>query len=142
MNENENRMSWDKMFMEIAKIVAMRSADPKTQVGGVLVKNNRILSIGYNGGISNFQLDFDWATEEKYIYVVHCEENCLANASIIGANVEGSTLYITLSPCNHCIKLLAQAGVKTIFYITEYKDFETTKRIAEAAGVNLVEFKP
>lgn len=138
MNENPNRISWKRMFIEIAKVVSKRSSDIKTQVGGVLVKNNRILSIGYNGTISNFKYDFNWATEEKYNYVVHCEENCLMNAAKIGANVEGSELYITLSPCNHCIKLICQAGIKKVYYLEEYKDFELTKKIADNADIELI----
>lgn len=141
MNENQNRISWQETFIEIAKIVAKRSPDARTQVGGLLVKNNRILAIGYNGTISNFQLDFNWANEEKYTYVVHCEENCLMNAAKIGANVEGSDLYITLSPCNHCIKLIAQAGIKKVYYLEEYKDFELTKKIADNADIELIKIE-
>ena len=138
MNENKNRISWQQMFMEIAKVVSRRSADPKTQVGACLVKNNRLLSIGYNGPIQGFILDFDWSTPEKYDYVVHAEENCISNAMKIGANTEGAEIYLTLSPCNHCIKILAQAGIKKVYYLKEYKDFELTKKIAENANVELI----
>ena len=62
MKERENRISWNNLFIEISKLVAQRSPDPHTQVGAVIVKNNRILSIGYNGGISNFNYDFEEIT--------------------------------------------------------------------------------
>lgn len=140
MKENSNRMSWTSLFMNIAKLVSKRSADPKTQVGAVIVKDNRILSIGYNGPISGFNYDFDWTTAEKYKYCVHAEANALANAAKIGANVEGADCYITLSPCEECIKLLIQAGIKNIYYITQYREFETTKLIADnTPSINLVQ---
>ena len=139
MNENANRISWEELFIEIAKTVAKRSADPHTQVGAVLVKGNRILSIGYNGTLSNFKYDFNWGTEEKYLFCVHAEANALSNAAKIGANVEGADIYLTLSPCHECIKLLIQSGIKNVYYITQYKDFELTEKIAKNSNVNLIQ---
>ena len=117
MNARENRYSWKKMFVEIAKVVAQRSADPHTQVGAVLVKDNRIISCGYNGDLLNSSIDINWATSEKYQYCVHAEMNALANALRNGVNVSGADAYLTVSPCNTCIKLLIQSGIKNIYYI-------------------------
>lgn len=140
MKERINRMSWQKMFMEIAKIVAQRSSDPKTQVGAVIVKDNRILSIGYNGAISGFNFDFDWTTAEKYKFCVHAEANALSNAAKIGANVDSADIYLTLSPCQECIKLLIQAGIKNIYYTNQYRSFEITKLIADNTPlINLIQ---
>ena len=138
MNARENRFSWKKMFVEIAKVVAQRSADPHTQVGAVLVKDNRIISCGYNGDLLNSSIDINWATSEKYQYCVHAEMNALANALRNGVNVSGADAYLTVSPCNTCIKLLIQSGIKNIYYISEYKDFELVKYIAESSNVNLI----
>ncbi len=138
MNARENRYSWKKMFVEIAKVVAQRSADPHTQVGAVLVKDNRIISCGYNGDLLNSSIDINWATSEKYQYCVHAEMNALANALRNGVNVSGADAYLTVSPCNTCIKLLIQSGIKNIYYISEYKDFELVKYIAESSNVNLI----
>ena len=132
MKERENRISWNNLFIEISKLVAQRSPDPHTQVGAVIVQNNTILSIGYNGGISNFNYDFDWSDSSKYTFCVHAESNALANAAKIGANVDGADIYLTLSPCKDCIKLLIQSGIKNVYYISEYGDIETTKLIANS----------
>lgn len=134
---NENRLSWNEMFIEIAKVVAKRSNDPHTKVGAVLVKDSRILGIGYNGAPRDFTLNFNWNTPEKYNYVIHAEMNAIANASAIGANVTGSDIYLTLSPCHECMKLLIQYQIRNVYYVDEYKDFELTKLIAEHSNVKL-----
>lgn len=139
MNETE-RPSWQKTFLEVAKTVAKRSKDPRTKVGAVLVKNNCILATGYNGDPRGFRYDFDWGSEEKYSYVIHAELNAIANAVYNGSgnSIKGSEIYLTLSPCNHCILLLVQFGVKTVYYLDEYKDFELTKKIVDNSDIRLV----
>lgn len=139
MNERTDRISWNKLFMEIAKIVAQRSPDPHTQVGAVIVKNNRVLSIGYNGCPSTFTYSFDWKSDEKYLFCVHAEANALANAAQIGSNVNGADIYLTLSPCSECIKLLLQAGIKNVYYIDTYREFKLTELIVNNTnGINLI----
>ena len=138
MNENPNRISWQELFMEIAKIAAKRSCDPKTAVGCCLVKENCVIGIGYNGTPRNFKYNFDWATPEKYDFCIHSEANAILNAQAIGCNPAGGDIYVTLSPCHDCIKLICQARIKRVFYLTEYKDFDLTKKIADAAGVELI----
>lgn len=133
------RLSWDEMFLEVAKVVAKRSKDPHTKVGAVLVdKHHHILSIGYNAEPRGFKYKFDWTTREKYQYVIHAEMNAIANAATITSNFENSTMYLTLSPCCQCMKFLIQYGVKTIYYIDEYHDIEDAKFIAKNAGIKLI----
>lgn len=131
MNARENRYSWKKMFVEIAKVVAQRSADPHTQVGAVLVKNNCVIGVGYNGEPKGFHFDFDWNSSEKYPYVIHAEMNAVSNANRHGVDCNGADIYLTLSPCHDCIKLLIQHGIKNVYYLKEYHDIELTRRIAE-----------
>ena len=131
MNARENRYSWKKMFVEIAKVVAQRSADPHTQVGAVLVKNNCVIGVGYNGEPKGFHFDFDWNSPEKYPYVIHAEMNAISNANRNGVDCNGADIYLTLSPCHDCIKLLIQHGIKNVYYLKEYKDIDLTKRIVE-----------
>ena len=139
MNERKNRYSWKKMFIEIAKVVSKRSADPHTQVGAVLVKDNCVIGVGYNGSPKGFTFDFDWDTHDKYDYVIHAEMNCIANANRNGVDCNGADIYLTLSPCHDCIKLLIQHGIKNVYYLTEYKDVELTKKIAEnTPTINLI----
>lgn len=139
-NEKYNRPSWQQTFMDVARVIARRSKDPHTKVGAVLVKDKCIIGTGYNGDPRNFQYEFDWSTPEKYDYVIHAEMNAIANAVYNGAGnaIKGSDIYLTLSPCNHCILQLIQFGVKRVFYSTEYKDFELTKKIADNADIQLI----
>lgn len=137
--ENE-RPSWEKTFMNIARVVAKRSKDPRTQVGSVLVKDNCVLGVGYNGEPRNFKYRFDWYSEEKYDYVIHSEMNCILNSMTAGAGnlIKGADIYLTLSPCSKCMLLLIQSQIKRVFYLTEYKDFELTKKIADNADIELI----
>ena len=139
MNARENRFSWKKMFVEIAKVVAQRSADPHTQVGAVLVKNNCVIGVGYNGEPKGFHFDFDWNSPEKYPYVIHAEMNAISNANRNGVDCNGADIYLTLSPCHDCIKLLIQHGIKNVYYLKDYKDIDLTKKIVENAdGIQLI----
>ena len=131
MKARENRYSWKKMFVEIAKVVAQRSADPHTQVGAVLVKNHCVIGVGYNGDPKGFHFDFDWNSPEKYPYVIHAEMNAISNANRNGVDCNGADIYLTLSPCHDCIKLLIQHGIKNVYYLKEYKDIDLTKKIVE-----------
>ena len=135
------RPTWDKTFMEIAKVVAKRSKDPHTKVGAVLVKDGHILGIGYNGEPRDFKYDFDWKTSEKYEYVIHAELNAIANACSIGANVQGSDIYLTLSPCHECMKLLIQYQIRNVYYLTEYRDFEKSKMMSKFSKVKLIKME-
>ena len=78
------RYSWQKMYIEIAKVVAKRSEDPRTKVGAVLVKDGCIIGVGYNGVPRHCNYAFDWNTDEKYKFVIHAEMNAIANANMQG----------------------------------------------------------
>ncbi len=112
-------LNWDQYFMALAKISAMRSKDPNTQVGAVLVNDqNRVIGLGYNGMPKGNDIDFPWIRDgqgitTKYPYVVHAEMNAILNAI---KSVTQSRLYVSLFPCSSCAKFVAQAGVKEIIY--------------------------
>ena len=141
LTNKDDRPSWQEMWMQVARIVSTRSKDPHTKVGAVLVKNNHILSIGYNGEPKHLKLSFDWSTEEKYDYVIHAEMNAIVNANELGLNVKDSDIYVTLSPCKECIKLLIQSEIKNIYYLDEYKDFDKVKYIADNSDIKLIKMK-
>ena len=152
MSSNEKRknyISWDEYFMSLAKLSAMRSKDPSTQVGACIVGNdNRILSIGYNGAPNGFEDEnFPWARDgekiyTKYPYVCHAELNAILNYR--GGSLEGSKIYVTLFPCNECAKAIIQAGIKTIIYKEDkYPDspsVRASKRMLNAAGVRYYQY--
>lgn len=143
--KRKDYISWDEFFMGVAKLASQRSKDPNTQVGACIVKDNIILSVGYNGfprGCSDDE--FPWTREgedNKYKYVVHAELNAILNSQ--GRNLNGSTLYVTLFPCNECAKAIIQSGIKEVVYLSDkYKDLPSTiaaKTMFEAAGVKFRE---
>ena len=147
-------LSWEEYFMAVAQISSMRSKDPSTQVGAVIVdSDNRILSIGYNGlpnGCSDSE--FPWNSEPendseeakinvKNYYVVHAELNAILNYK--GESLKGTTLYVTLIPCYECAKAIIQSGIKKIVYLN-FRDYFTNKatfKMLKSAGVEIVQYK-
>ena len=116
----DNYISWDEYFMAIAEVVKLRSKDPNTKVGACIVKDNKILSTGYNGfprGCDDNK--YPWGkgneneVENKYFYVVHAELNAILNST---QSVKDSTIYVTLYPCNECAKAIIQSGIKKVIY--------------------------
>ena len=124
--QRKNYLSWDEYFMGIAKLSAMRSKDPSTQVGACIVsEDNRILSIGYNGCPNGFPDDiFPWDREgeplnTKYMYVCHAEMNAILNYRGSRKELENAKVYVDLFPCNECAKLIIQAGIKEVIYLSD-----------------------
>ena len=107
---------WDSRFIRIADEVATWSKDPGTKVGAVLVLDRRIIATGYNGFpqgiVDTIERYSDRAT--KLAYTVHAEVNAILNAAKNGATTNGSTLYVTFSPCVSCATSVVQAGVSTV----------------------------
>lgn len=149
--QRKDYLTWDEYFMGIAELSALRSKDPNTQVGACIVsKDNRILSIGYNGAPNGFEDKyFPWAREgdylkTKYPFVCHAELNAISNFRGNKKDLEGAKLYVTLFPCNECTKLVIQNGIKEIIYLCDkYKDTEgvkASKLMLKQCGVNMIEY--
>ena len=137
-------ITWDEYFMGVAKLSALRSKDPHTQVGACIVSDdNKILSMGYNGlPIGCSDDEFPWVREgapldNKYFYTTHSELNAILNYR--GGNLEGAKMYVTLFPCNECTKAIIQSGIKTVVYERDlYPDSDAViaaKRMLDAAKV-------
>lgn len=138
-------ISWDEYFMGVAKLSAMRSKDPNTQVGACIVsEDHKILSMGYNGFPKGCSDDlFPWKREgdpleSKYFYTTHSELNAILNYR--GGSLEGATMYVTLFPCNECAKAIIQAGIRTLVYDDDkYQNTPSviaSRRMLDAAGVD------
>ena len=148
-NINKQRkeyLSWDEYFMGVAKLSALRSKDPSTQVGACIVgADNRILSIGYNGTPNGFpDSDFPWdrewdALNTKYFYVCHAELNAILNFRGNRRYLEGARIYVALFPCNECAKAIIQCGIKEVVYLSDkYNGTEgniASKRLFDKCGV-------
>ena len=119
-----DRLSWDSYFMSIAYIASLRSIDPHTKVGAVLVDSeHHIVGTGYNSfvkGIDDTQLPLEREgsfLSTKYPYIVHAEINCILNS--ITTSLIDSTLFCTLFPCNECMKAIINKGIKEVVYLKE-----------------------
>lgn len=117
-----DRISWDNYFMSIAYIASLRSIDPHTKVGALLVDSeHHIIGTGYNSfvkGIDDSQLPLSREGDflsTKYPYIVHAEINCILNS--ITHSLRDSTLFCTLFPCNECAKAIIQKSIKEIVYL-------------------------
>lgn len=144
--QRKSNLSWDEYFMGIAKLSSMRSKDPNTQVGACIVGNdNRILSIGYNGCPNGFDDEyFPWDREgeplnTKYLYVCHAEMNSVLNYRGSRKELENARIYVDLFPCNECAKIIIQAGIKEVIYLSDkYAHTDGTiasKKMFDTCGV-------
>lgn len=125
--QNLTLNKWDKAHMQTAENYAELSSAKRAQVGCVLVKDHRIISIGYNGMPSGWtnvcettdEYGFNAVTKEE---VLHAETNAIAKVAQSNESAKGATLYTTCAPCLHCAKLIYQAGISRVVYRHEYRD--------------------
>jgi dCMP deaminase len=150
VGKREDYISWDDYFMGVAMLSAMRSKDPSSQVGACIVnEDNHIVGVGYNGWPNGIHDDnLPWEREggfldTKYAYVVHAEKNAILNS--IG-NLKGCKIYVALTPCNECAKMIIQKGIKEVIYVSDkYMDnpvFIAGRRMLEMAGVKMTQHIP
>lgn len=116
------RITRNQMFAEIATVVSKRSTCPKKQVGSVLTRDGRIIAIGYNGVLSGVDPMEGYNPETGETKTVHAEANLIAFCAKNGIATEGTTLWVTLSPCNKCAELIVQAGITKVIYLEQYRD--------------------
>ena len=149
-DKRKDYISWDEYFMGVAKLSAMRSKDPNTQVGACIVsQDNKILSMGYNGfPIGCSDDEFPWAREgdpleNKYFYTTHSELNAILNYR--GGSLDGAKIYVSLFPCNECAKALIQSGIsQVIYYEDKYADSDSviaSKRMFDMVGIRYTPYK-
>ena len=136
MNSKENK--YDKAYLKMAREWGNLSYCERRKVGALIVKGRMIISDGYNGtptGMENICED-----EENYTkwYVLHAEANAIMKVASSTQSCSGATLYVTLSPCKDCSKLIYQAGIVRVVYIEQYKD-TTGIDFLKDAGVEVVQ---
>lgn len=147
--KRENVLNWNQYFMGMAHLSALRSKDPSTQVGAVIVDDtNRVVSIGYNGLPRGCNDDeFPWGRdgsmlESKYAFVVHAELNAILNSP---RPVQNCSIYVSLFPCNECAKAIIQSGIRKIVYeCDKYSDTDSvkaSKKMLQAAGVEIIQLQ-
>ena len=137
---NEKQKKYDVAYLRIAQEWGKLSYCKRRQVGAIIVKNSMIISDGYNGTPTGF--DNQCEDENNYTkwYVLHAEANAITKVSASTQSSEGSTLYVTLSPCTDCSKLIHQAKIKRVVYNEQYKDTSGLEFL-EKAGVEVCQIE-
>lgn len=130
------RPSFENIFLNLAKQLSLRSHCVRKKVGAVLVRDNRIISVGYNGPpAGTYNCDEKWPEKGCYpqsnggcSLAVHAEENAIIYASKNGSNLENATIYITLSPCLSCARIIFSVGIKKVIYVDKYSDYKSNTK--------------
>ena len=135
--ELEKQRKFDQRYLEMARIWAKNSYCTRRQVGALVVKNNMIISDGYNGTPSGFENVCEDDNGITKPYVLHAEANAITKLARSSNNSEGATIYITASPCIECAKLIIQAGIKRVVYGEKYRLTDGIE-LLERAGIEVV----
>lgn len=132
----EKQLRYDKAYLRIAKEWGRLSHCKRKQVGALIVKDRMIISDGYNGTPTGFENPCE--DEEGYTkwYVLHAEANAILKVASSTQSCKGATLYITLSPCKECSKLIHQAGIVRVVYEKAYRD-DSGLQFLKKAGIDL-----
>ncbi|MFA6873501.1 MAG: dCMP deaminase family protein [Bacteroidaceae bacterium] len=137
MESKTKQEALDMRYMRMAKIWAENSYCERRKVGALIVKNKMIISDGYNGTPSGFENICEDENQLTKPYVLHAEANAITKIARSHNSSEGSTLYVTASPCIECAKLIIQAGIKRVIYGEKYR-LEEGLRLLERAGIEVV----
>jgi dCMP deaminase len=147
------RPTWDQYFMTITRQVAERSTCKRAKVGAVIVRDRNILATGYNGSPAGLPhcLDVgcliyqsrtpDGEVEENCYRTIHAEVNAITQAARNGSAIRDADIYVTHTPCIHCLKILINTGIRTVYYEKPYK-LETVADLLQYARVKLVQISP
>ena len=135
--ESEKQRKFDLRYLEMARIWAKNSYCTRRQVGALVVKNNMIISDGYNGTPSGFENVCEDENGITKPYVLHAEANAITKLARSSNNSEGAIIYITASPCIECAKLIIQAGIKRVVYGEKYRLTDGIE-LLERAGIEVV----
>ena len=136
----EKQRKYDVAYLKMAKEWAKLSYCKRKQVGALIVKDKMIISDGYNGTPTGFENVCEDKDDHTKWYVLHAEANAILKVASSTQSCRGATLYITMSPCRECSKLIHQSGIKRLVYVDRYKDDEGLLFL-EKAGVDVVHIK-
>lgn len=138
-NQNLSKIKQDKvdsLYLRMAKVWSENSHCKRNKVGCLIVKDRQIISDGYNGTPSGFSNECEDCNNNTLPTVLHAEANAITKIAKSTNSAEGSTLYVTLSPCFDCAKLIIQAGIKRIVYSETYRNTDSFK-LFEEAGIEI-----
>jgi dCMP deaminase len=132
--EIQKQNKYDKAYLRLAKEWSKLSYCKRKQVGAIIVRDRMIISDGYNGTPSGFENCCEDQDNLTHWYVLHAEANAILKVARSTQTCEGATLYITMSPCKECSKLIHQSGIKRVVYLDGYKD-DSGLEFLQKAGV-------
>ena len=142
MTNKEKQIVLDKRYLKMAMIWAQNSYCKRRKVGAIIVKDKMIISDGYNGTPSGFENICEDKLNHTKPYVLHAEANAITKVAKSNNSSEGSTLYVTSSPCLECAKLIIQAGIKRVVFTESYRIEDGTELLKRAGiEVNQVELQ-
>lgn len=145
----ESRGSWDQYFMKIAGMVAERATCNRAHIGAVIVKDKNIVATGYNGSPAGHphcsdvgclvyvSRNPDGEEEENCFRTIHAEINAIAQAAKHGVEINGADIYVTASPCYHCLKTIMNTGIRRIYYGKPYK-IDRIRVLLEYSPIELI----
>lgn len=139
LSKQKNRIPWDEYFMSIALIASSRSSCSKLHVGSVIVKDNRIVSMGYNGHIAG-AVHNTHERDGHEMSTIHSEINAIADCAKRGVSLQDGIIYITHYPCINCFKSIASCGVKEICYLNDYKNDPLVEILANDSNISIRKF--
>lgn len=137
---DSKQLRYDKAYLRMAQSWSQLSHCKRKQVGAIIVKDDMIISDGYNGSPSGFDNCCEDDNGNTHWYVLHAEANALLKVAKSTNNAKGATLYLTLSPCRECAKLVLQAGIKRLVFMNQYKDDGGVKFL-RSAGIDIVQIE-
>ena len=133
-NSNQTRLDWDEYFMSIAVLASQRSPCKRLNVGSVIVKNNRLISMGYNGYIPGAP-HISRVQDNHEQSIIHSEVNAITDCARRGTSLEDAKIYITHYPCPNCFRSIAACGIKEIIYLNEYNNNPIVQELANDASI-------
>ena len=135
------RITWDQFFMAQSHLLALRSTCTRLAVGATIVRDKRIIAGGYNGSISGDEHCTDkgcYVVDNHCVRTIHAETNALLQCAKYGTPTNGADLYVTHFPCLPCTKTIIQAGIKNVYYATDYKNNPYAMELFNKAHVRVV----
>ncbi len=133
---NKERVAWDEYFMSIALLASCRSPCERLHVGSVIVKNNRIISMGYNGFIPGAP-HTSRVLDNHEQSIIHSEINAITDCAKRGTSLDSAKIYVTHYPCPNCFRSIAASNIKEILYLNDYNNSPIVEELARDSGINI-----
>lgn len=137
VHTNKERLKWDEYFMSIALLASCRSPCERLHVGSVIVKNNRIISMGYNGYIPGAP-HISRVQDNHEQSIIHSEINAITDCAKRGTSLDNAKIYITHYPCPHCFRSIAASNIKEIIYLNDYNNSPIVEELARDSEIKIV----